>query len=81
MAPAHIEELQIMACEAIVFYQPKSQNFKRAIGKLEVEPAPVLNGEVRFTHKGKSEKGRVESIDPANWQPGSGVVPKIVVLG
>ena len=48
------------------------------IGEIDVTPRPVRNGRTVFTHAGKIETGRVEAVEPSDWDK-TGTIPTIHV--
>ena len=48
------------------------------IGEIDVTPRPVRNGRTVFTHGGKTETGRVDTVNPPDWDK-TGAVPTIHV--
>jgi hypothetical protein len=50
----------------------------RYIGEIDVTPRPVRNGRTVFTHAGKTETGRVEDVEPSDWDK-TGTIPTIHV--
>jgi hypothetical protein len=49
------------------------------IGEVEVDRAPIEGGQIRFTHHGKLQRGRVEIVSPLDWQKRS-VIPVLHVV-
>ena len=50
----------------------------RYIGEIDVTPRPVRNGRTVFTHAGKTVTGRVDAIEPRDWDK-TGAIPTIHV--
>jgi hypothetical protein len=48
------------------------------IGETDVTPRPVRNGRTVFTHAGKTETGRVEAVEPPDWDK-TGAIPTVYV--
>jgi hypothetical protein len=49
------------------------------LGEKDLEIRPIRYGRALFRHEGKVEVGRIEQIDPADWES-SGVVPTVLVV-
>jgi hypothetical protein len=73
------EKRKRIPAEARVLLKRPHQMDATDVGTKQVEPAPLLYSNVRFTHAGRVEIGRVERIDPADWRPGDGP-PTILVV-
>jgi len=52
----------------------RANNFARWL----MTPRPVRNGRTVFTHAGKTETGRVEAVEPPDWDK-TGAIPTIHV--
>jgi len=68
-----------MTFKARVFLQRRGELEAKYIGELEVDPRPVRHGRTNFTHAGKTETGRVDAVEPPDWDK-AGVVPTIHVV-
>jgi hypothetical protein len=49
------------------------------LGEKELDVLPVRYRRAQFDHDGKIEVGRIEQIEPSDWDS-SGAVPKILVV-
>jgi hypothetical protein len=67
-----------MAFKARVYLQRHGELQATYIGEIDVSPRPVRNGRTVFTHAGKTETGRVEAVDPPDWDK-TGAIPTIRV--
>jgi len=68
-----------MAFKARVYLQRPGESQANCIGEIDVTPRPVRNGRTVFTHAGKTETGRVDAIDPPDWDK-TGTIPTIHVV-
>jgi hypothetical protein len=68
-----------MAFKARIYLQRRGEFEATYVGELDVDPRPVRHGRTTFSHAGKTETGRVESVDPIDWDQ-TGVVPTIRVV-
>jgi len=68
-----------MAFKARVYLQRPGESQAKYIGEIDVTPRPVRNGRTLFTHAGKTETGRVDAIDPPDWDK-TGTIPAIHVV-
>ncbi len=68
-----------MAFKARVYLQRRGEFEAKYIGELDVDPRPVRHGRTTFSHEGKTETGRVEAVDPIDWDK-TGIVPTIRVV-
>jgi hypothetical protein len=67
-----------MAFKARVYLQRPGELQAKYIGETDVTPRPVRNGRTVFTHAGKTETGRVDTVEPPDWDK-TGAVPTIHV--
>jgi hypothetical protein len=49
------------------------------LGEKELDVRPIQYGRAQFEHDGRTEVGRIERIDPADWDT-TGAVPKVLVV-
>ncbi len=68
-----------MAFEARVLIKRPGHEIPMDIGVKEVEPRPIRFGKTTFTHDGKAQVGRIENIEPHDWEGRPGTVPWILV--
>jgi hypothetical protein len=68
-----------MAFKVRVYLQRRGEIEATYIGELDVDPRPVRYGRTTFTHAGKTETGRVDAVDPIDWDE-TGIVPTIRVV-
>ena len=50
------------------------------IGVKAVDPRPIRFGKTTFTHEGKTRVGRIESLEPPNWESRPDTLPRILVM-
>jgi hypothetical protein len=49
------------------------------LGEKELDVRPIRYGRAQFDHDGRTEVGRIEEIEPADWET-TGAVPKVLVV-
>jgi hypothetical protein len=67
-----------MAFKARVYLQRHGETEAKYIGEIDITPRPIRNGRTVFTHAGKVETGRVEAVDPPDWDK-TGAIPTVRV--
>ena len=69
-----------MAFEARVLLKRPGDKIPVDIGVKEVEPRPIRFGKTTFIREGKAQVGRIENIEPRDWENSPGTVPWILVV-
>ncbi len=67
-----------MAFTARVYLRQPGGLEARYIGEIDVNPRPVRNGRTVFTHGGKTETRRIDTVEPPDWDK-TGAIPTIHV--
>jgi hypothetical protein len=49
------------------------------LGEKDLDVRPIRYGRAQFDHDGRTEVGRIEEIEPADWDT-TGAVPKVLVV-
>ncbi len=68
-----------MSSRAFVFLQSLRDQRSRFLGVVTVNPRPARGMQIQLKFRGKTETGRVTSIEPANWDSRPDVTPTIYV--
>jgi hypothetical protein len=68
-----------MTFTAIVLMQRLGRDMPIDLGVIEVEPRPIGFGRTTFLHQAQLVVGRVERIEPPDWDDRPGTVPWILV--
>jgi hypothetical protein len=66
--------------QALVWLLGPRDSKPRDIGLKALDLRPALNGDAAFEHFGRVVVGRIERLDPVDWEPSLGVLPKIFVV-
>jgi hypothetical protein len=69
-----------MSDRAFVFLRRVREQRPRFLGVVTVKPRPTRGARIQFEFRGKTETGRVASIEPENWDGSAGVTPTIHVV-
>ncbi len=69
-----------MTFEAHVLLKRPGRLIPIDIGVKEVEPRPIRFGKTAFKHDGKAQVGRIEKIEPHDWERSPGTIPRILVV-
>ena len=69
-----------MARRAFVFLHSNGSETGRYIGPRLITPLPLIGIRVVYIEHGSSIRGRVSSIQPANWNSQSEVTPMVHIV-
>ena len=69
-----------MAFRVRVLLKRPGHEMPKDIGVKEIEPRPIRFGKTTFTHEGKTQVGRIESIEPPDWESHPETIPWILVV-
>ena len=68
-----------MSHRARIFLRRPGTKIAVDLGQKDLDVRPIRYGRAQFEHDGKTEVGRIEQIDPPDWE-NSGTVPKVLVV-
>jgi hypothetical protein len=68
-----------MSFRARIYLQRPFEKTASYIGEKELNDRPAMNAEVAFEHQGKTESGRIEVLQPEDWDL-RGTVPLVTVV-
>jgi hypothetical protein len=68
-----------MAFKARVYLQRRGELQAKYIGEIDVDPRPIRHGRTTFMHAGKTETGRVDTVDPPDWDK-TGAIPTLHIV-
>ena len=68
-----------MTFRAHVHFQRPGALVAADIGEQQLSWRPILYGRIEFLYDGKTQVGRVEEVDPPDWDT-RGVVPTVLIV-
>jgi hypothetical protein len=63
-----------------IYLQRAAMKAPANLGVVELQDRPVVGDQITFNHAGCIEAGRIDVIEPPDWERHRGTVPRVHVL-